>query len=98
MRTPHSADVICVNCEGNAALVSQPTIPNGVGSPGHATDVEDDDDAAGVGAAPPPLRDTLRPPQTDVVEQLPAEGVDASQALADLMLEGWTMLADHCPR
>lgn len=27
-----------------------------------------------------------------------ARGHDASQAIAELMLEGWTMLQDHCPR
>jgi uncharacterized Zn finger protein (UPF0148 family) len=55
-----------------------------------------------------PSGDQLLRPVLERVEDTVAEGrrspilsnsdVDPSQALADKMLEGWTLLAEHCPR
>ena len=66
-----------------------------------ATTTAVDEDALLV--PPPSLRSRLQAAASGAkMSQPPAPAapreVEASQSIADLMLEGWAMLQDHCPR
>ena len=102
MRKPNSQEIICVNCNSNGGEEpsSQPApttpahpLPNGTAN-GHI------DDDEGIEAAPLPLRERIAPStMPNHARNRAPQGppVDSSQALADKMLEGWALLAEHCP-
>lgn len=97
MRKPNSDEVLCVNCGGAGGPTPSPppSLPNGTRSSttringNHTHTLSSDEE---IEPAPAPLRERIAPSPT--VFPL----VDSSQALADKMLEGWTLLAEHCPR
>ncbi|PSC67343.1 adenylate and guanylate cyclase catalytic domain-containing isoform B [Micractinium conductrix] len=79
------------------------SLPNGLGSSAVSSDSEEQGGEPVVAAAPPPLRERLRR-AAGISSDPPADGSsggqreDASKEIADLMLQGWAMLQEHCPR
>lgn len=105
MRKPNCEEVICVNCSSTEAGQQPPqpapstprparALPNGIVNGLHRHEEEE------IEAAPRPLRDqiqtqsSLAAPTTNIRN---AGQVDSSQAIAEKMLEGWALLAEHCP-
>jgi uncharacterized Zn finger protein (UPF0148 family) len=105
MRKPNSQEIICVNCNSSAGG-SEPAppqaLPNGNLANGNLVQNEEEE----IEAAPRPLRDRITP-STNLPHDTNNPGfqptpaavrqVDPSQAIADKMLEGWALLAEHCP-
>lgn len=95
-------ETVCVNCSQSPAPPPPPAaapLPNGNGL--HHSDSSGDSDVDdGVVAAPPPLRQRLREGPTSVpaAQRTEAAAEDATQLIADRMLQGWALLADHCPQ
>lgn len=92
------AETVCVNCTQSPPPSS--ALPNGNGV--HHLDDSDASDAddGGVVSAPPPLREILHAASATGanVARAPAAPEDATQVIADRMLEGWALLAEHCPQ
>jgi uncharacterized Zn finger protein (UPF0148 family) len=108
MRKPNCEEIICVNC--NSDDVGQqrpqpypstpaPALPNGIANGNHIHEEEEEE----IEAAPRPLRELITPSSlatsatTTAATTRNAGQVDSSQAIADKMLEGWALLAEHCP-
>ena len=103
MRKPNSNEVICVNCGGDGSSIApSPPLANGIAHPHpdihpSSTNHEIDNESTSeeeIEAAPEPLRERITTPASNASHP----SVDSSQALADKMLEGWTLMAEHCPR
>jgi len=104
------AATVCVNCtEALPPSTGGAALPNGNGL--HHSDGSDASDPGDVDvvAAPPPLRELLneRRRVAEASHDASASGAaaartpaaeDATQVMADRMLEGWALLAEHCPQ
>jgi uncharacterized Zn finger protein (UPF0148 family) len=105
MRPPGGDEsaVQCVNCGWSQAGGAPPRpavngITNSIPSTDHADDTDDE-----LEPAPLPLRQRLQSaaavPLSSTQRAQPGnEAEDPSQAVAEKLLEGWAMLAEHCPR
>ena len=94
------SETVCVNCGAADVAAAPSALPNGNGvqHPQHYSSEEE----AGIEAAPPPLRQRLLEAAAGggggpARAAPPAGDEDATQLIADRMLEGWCLLADHCP-
>lgn len=102
MRKPNSDEVICVNCGPADSAPAQATA-NGLGNgiaaaPANgAINVPSSDEEELIQAAPQPLRERILQSST-THSRGASQPVDSSQAIADKMLEGWALLAEHCPQ
>jgi len=97
MRKPNCEEVICVNCsstEVGQQPPATPALPNGIANGNHRHEEDE------VEAAPQPLRERITPPSLAASRPTTtgnAGHVDSSQVIADKMLQGWALLAEHCP-
>ncbi|KAG7666632.1 hypothetical protein NADE_003571 [Nannochloris sp. 'desiccata'] len=103
MRKPNSDEIICVNCNlaDDRQQLPQPApstlaLPLGIANGNHIHEEEEEEE---IEAAPRPLRERTTPyllPEATTTSRNAGQ-VDSSQAIADKMLEGWALLAEHCP-
>jgi len=97
MRKPNSNEIICVNC-GSIGVQAAERHTGSSRFQGNGVDLhtpsEDPEELRDVEVAPLPLRERL----SQAPEPTEPDLDDSSQALADKLLAGWTLLAEHCPR